>query len=321
MEVPDFSPGPQDDAMKFFIMGGTGFIGGPLIRHITRAGHEVTALARNVSRVEYLPSQATPLVDDPLKPGKWQEIAGQADVIINLVGRPIMTRWTKTARKEIMESRILATRMAVRAISTGRAEQMTLINANAVGYYEGSGDTFITEKSSVGNGFLAEVAWKGQEEGEATSEKGARVIIPRFGAVLGRGGGALAQMLPPFRLGIGGRLGSGRQWFSWIHMHDLVKALLFVAENNKLAGVVNMCSPEPVTNLELTRTLSKVLNRPAILPVPGIILKLAIGGAAEIALKGQRVFPEILKSAGFIFDFPVLETALKDLMGKADSSA
>jgi len=138
--------------------------------------------------------------------------------------------------------------------------------------------------------------------------------------VLGRGGGALAQMLPPFRLGIGGRLGSGRQWFSWIHMHDLVKALLFVAEEKKLAGVVNMCSPEPVTNQELTRTLSQVLNRPAILPVPGCILKLVIGESAEIALKGQRVFPEVLKNAGFTFDFPVLETALRDLIGKGKAN-
>ena len=135
-------------------------------------------------------------------------------------------------------------------------------------------------------------------EAETGIEKGARVLIPRFGAVLSRRGGALAQMLPPFRLGLGGRLASGKQWFSWIHMDDLVRALLFVAENSKVAGVVNMCSPEPVRNLELTRTLAKVLKRPAILPVPGIVLKLALGGSAEIALKGQRVLPGILEQTG-----------------------
>ncbi|MEN8198614.1 MAG: TIGR01777 family oxidoreductase [Thermodesulfobacteriota bacterium] len=304
--------------MKFFIMGGTGFVGGPLIRHITGAGHEVTALARSVSRIENLPSQATALVDDPLKPGKWLDVAGQADVIINLAGRPILTRWTKAARKEILESRILATRMAVRAIPPDRAERMTLINVNAVGYYGGTGDDSVTEKSAPGSGFLAEVARQWQQEAETAVEKGARVIIPRFGAVLGRGGGALAQMLPPFRLGVGGKLGNGKQWFSWIHIHDLVRGLLFVAENNRIDGAVNMCSPEPVTNLELTRTLAKVLKRPAILPVPGIILKLAIGGSAEIALKGQRVFPQVLQGAGFIFDFPLLETTLKDLIGGGD---
>ncbi len=307
--------------MIFFIMGGTGFIGGPLIRQIIRAGHEVVVLTRNAALVESLPPQVTPVVDDPLRPGKWQEIAGRTDVIINLVGSSVMTRWTKSARKEILESRILATRMAVEAIPTSRAKQMTLINANAVGYYGDSVSTFITEKAPSGNGFLAEVARRWQQEAEVASERGVRVIIPRFGAVLGRGGGALAKMLPPFRLGIGGKLGNGRQWFSWIHMHDLVKALLFVAEKNTVAGVVNMCSPEPVTNLKFTRTLSTLLKRPAILPVPGIILKLAIGGSAEIVLKGQRVFPEILKSAGFVFDFPTLETALRDLIGDAGSSS
>ncbi len=306
--------------MNFFIMGGTGFIGGPLIRQIIRTGHEVTALTRSAALVESLPSQVTPVVDDPLRPGKWQEIAGRTDVIINLVGSTIMTRWTKSVRKEILESRILATRMAVEAIPTSRPKQMTLINANAMGYYGDTASTVITEKSPSGNGFLAEVAQKWQQEAEVASERGARVIIPRFGAVLGRGGGALAKMLPPFRLGIGGKLGNGRQWFSWIHMHDLVKAILFVAEKNTVAGVINMCSPEPVTNLEFTRILSTVLKRPAILPVPGIILKLVIGGSSEVVLMGQRVFPEILKSAGFVFDFPTLEPALRNLIGDTGSS-
>ena len=306
--------------MRFFIMGGTGFIGGPLIRQIIRAGHEVTVLTRNAAPVNALPPQAIPVVANPLMPGKWQEIAGSADVIINLVGSSILTRWTKRSREKILESRILATRMAVEAIPASRAKQMTLINANAVGYYGDTGPVFITEESSPGKGFLAEVTQRWQQEAEVASERGARVIIPRFGAVLGRGGGALARMIPPFRLGIGGRLGNGRQWFSWIHMDDLVKALLFVAENDTVTGVVNMCSPEPVTNLELTRTLSKLLKRPAVLPVPGIVLKLVIGGASEIVLQGQRVFPEILKSAGFVFAFPTLETALKNLMGDAVSS-
>ncbi len=306
--------------MKIFIIGGTGFIGDPLIKHIIKEEHEVTVLARSISRTENLPPQAISLVDDQLKPGKWQEIAGQADVIINLAGKPIMTRWTKKARKEILESRILATRMAVDAIPAERAEQMTLINANAVGYYGNSGDALMTEKSLPGQGFLAEICQRWQEEAEAGAKKGARIVIPRLGAVLGRDGGALAQMLMPFRLGLGGRLGSGKQWFSWIHIHDLVRALLFVAENNKLTGVINMCSPEPVTNLTLTKTLAKVLNRPAILPVPAIMLKMVMGGSAEIALESQRVLPEVLKHAGFTFDFPSLEAALNNLVGSTESS-
>ncbi|HID70997.1 MAG TPA: TIGR01777 family protein [Desulfobacterales bacterium] len=318
--MPDFYQVPRGDKMKFFIMGGTGFIGGPLVRHIINKGHEVILLARSVSRIKNLPSQIQPLIGDPLKPGDWQNIAGQADVIINLVGRSIMTRWSKASRKEILDSRILSTRMAVEAIPSSRAEKMTLINANAVGYYGNSGDYLITEDFSPGTGFLVEVTNKWQQEADVASEKGARVIISRFGAVLGRGGGALAKMLPPFRFGLGGKLGDGRQWFAWIHMHDLVNALLFVAENKSIAGVVNMCSPKPVTNLELTETLSKIFKRKAILPVPGIILKMVLGGSAEIALEGQRVSPAVLKRAGFVFDFPDIEAALKDLIENDDTS-
>ena len=301
-------------AMKFFIMGGSGFIGAPLIRHLIGAGHGVTALVRSSSKGASLPPGATVVVGDPLLPGKWQETAGQADVLINLVGRPILTRWTRAARKEIMESRVLATRMAVEAIPLNRAGEMTLINANAVGYYKDSGDEYITEKFPVGDGFLAEVARDWQKEAETAAVKGVRVVVARFGAVLGREGGALARMLPPFRFGVGGKLGSGKQWFSWIHMADLVSALLFVAESKKLAGVVNMCSPQPVTNLELTQTLAKLLKRPANLPVPGFIVKLILGGSAEIALKGQRVIPEILTDSGFEFEFPLISEALQDLL-------
>lgn len=318
--MPEFCQVSRGDKMKFFIMGGTGFIGGPLVRHIINKGHDVILLARSVSRIENLPSQVKPLIGDPLKPGDWQNVAGQADVIINLVGRSIMTRWSKASRKEILDSRILATRMAVEAIPSGRAEKMTLINANAVGYYGNSGDYLITEDFSPGTGFLAEVTKKWQQEAEVAAEKGARVIICRFGAVLGRGGGALAQMLPPFRFGLGGKLGDGRQWFSWVHMHDLVKALLFAAEKTSISGVVNMCSPKPVRNLELTETLSKICERRAILPVPGILLKMALGGSAEIALEGQRVSPAVLNSAGFVFDFPDIEQALRDLMEHDDTS-
>jgi len=302
--------------MNFFLMGGTGFIGIPLIRHLIKKGHNVTALARTSLKAEYLPPGANAVTGDPLKPGAWQKSAGDADVIINLVGRPIMTRWTRTAKKEILDSRIISTRMAVRAIPDRRAHRMTLINANAVGYYEGSGDTLITEKSPPGKGFLAEVCRHWQKEAEVANAMGTRTIIARLGAVLGPEGGMLAQMLPVFRLGIGGRLGSGRQWFSWIHMHDLTACMLFVAENTKMSGVINICSPNPVTNRELTGTLADILNRPAMLPVPAHVLRLILGGSAEIALRGQRVIPAVLEKAGFAFSFPTLKEALESLTGE-----
>jgi len=300
--------------MKFFIMGGTGFIGGSLIRHLLKKGHEVTALVSSAAKAGNLPSGANSIVGNPLEPGQWQKEAAQTDVIVNLVGKPIMTRWTRTARKEIMETRVLSTRMAVKAIPEKQDHGITLINANAVGCYGFTKDAIITEKSPVGEGFLAEVTKSWQEEAEVAGEKGARVVIARLGAIIGRGGGAMAQMLPSFQYGLGGRLGSGKQWFPWMHLHDLCRAILFVAEKAEISGAVNMCSPNPVTNIELTKTLARELKRPAILPVPGFVLKIAIGGAAEIALEGQRVIPRILERQGFDFNFLTLEEALRDLL-------
>jgi uncharacterized protein (TIGR01777 family) len=300
--------------MQFFLIGGTGFVGTPLIRHLLKNGHTVTALIRRAAKAENLPPGTTPSLGDPLETGSWQEQAAASDVIINLAGKPIMTKWTGKAREEIMASRIRSTRMAVEAIPRDRAPGMTLINANAVGYYE-VGDAVVAENGPAGKGFLAEVAKAWQVEAEEGAKKGARVVIARLGAVLGRGGGVLGQMLPPFQLGLGGRLGSGRQWFSWIHIHDLCKAFLFAAERKEISGPVNVCAPNPVTNRELTRTLSRILSRPAVLPVPGFILRLAIGDAAEIALEGQRVIPSVLEKTGFAFDYPTLEEALRDLLG------
>jgi uncharacterized protein (TIGR01777 family) len=302
--------------MKFFIMGGTGFTGSPLIRHLLKKGHEVTALVRSAAKAGNLPPGTNLIEGNPLEAGQWQKEAARAGVIVNLVGKPIMTRWTRTARREITKTRVISTRMAVQAIPEKQVHGIVLINANAAGYYGFTKDDVITEESPAGKGFLAEVAKSWQEEAEVAGEKGARVVIARLGAIIGREGGALAQMLPSFQYGLGGRLGSGRQWFPWMHIHDLCRAILFVAVKTEISGAVNMCSPNPVTNIELTRTLARKLKRPAILPVPGFMLKLAVGGAAEIALEGQRMIPGILEKQGFDFGFPTLEEALRDLLGK-----
>jgi len=300
--------------MKFFIMGGTGFVGGFLIRHLLKKRHEVITLVRSTAKAENLQSGTTPIIGNPLEPGQWQIEAAKTDVIVNLVGKPIMTRWTRKARKEIMETRVLSTRRAVEAIPKRQDHEIVLINANAVGYYGFTKDAIITEQSPAGEGFLAEVTKSWQEEAEAAGERGARVVIARLGAIIGCGGGALAKMLPSFQYGLGGRLGSGKQWFSWMHIHDLCRAILFVAEKAEISGAVNMNSPNPVTNIDLTKTIAKKFKRPAILPVPGFMLKLVIGGAAEIALEGQRVLPRILEKQGFDFSFPTLEEALRDLL-------
>ena len=297
-------------------MGGTGFTGSPLIRHLLKKGHEVTALVRSAAKAGNLPPGTNLIEGNPLEAGQWQKEAARAGVIVNLVGKPIMTRWTRTARREITKTRVISTRMAVQAIPEKQVHGIVLINANAAGYYGFTKDDVITEESPAGKGFLAEVAKSWQEEAEVAGEKGARVVIARLGAIIGREGGALAQMLPSFQYGLGGRLGSGRQWFPWMHIHDLCRAILFVAVKTEISGAVNMCSPNPVTNIELTRTLARKLKRPAILPVPGFMLKLAVGGAAEIALEGQRMIPGILEKQGFDFGFPTLEEALRDLLGK-----
>ncbi|MGC8736146.1 MAG: TIGR01777 family oxidoreductase [Dissulfurimicrobium sp.] len=302
--------------MNFFLMGGTGFIGTHLTSYLLKKGHEVTALVRRPVKAEEFPPGVSIIQGDPLHAGSWQDVASQRDVIVNLVGKPILTRWTDEAREEILESRVRSTRLAA-DVALKRGPGITLINANAVGYYgDGDRDAVFTEESACGTGFLAEVTMKWQEEAMRASENGARVVVARLGAVLGMGGGMLAQMIPVFRLGVGGRLGDGRQWFSWIHIHDLCRAVLFIAANKKVSGTVNMCAPNPVTNMEFTKTLAGILGRPAILPVPGFALRLFIGNAADVALKGQRVVPAVLEREGFAFDFPTIKDALEDLLGK-----
>lgn len=300
--------------MTFFIMGGTGFVGRHLIAWLLEQGHEVAALARGRGSLERLPAGCRGILGDPLRPGDWQTQAGRADVLINLVGRSIMTRWNESSKKEILETRVLSTRTAVAALPQDRPA--VLINANAVGYYplEGSGE--FTEDSPPGQGFLADVCQSWQQEAEKARAKGARVVIARFATVLGADGGAMARMLPAFRLGLGGRLGSGRQWFSWVHVLDLCRIIEFAALRRELSGAVNCCAPQFVTNAEFTRALGRILRRPAVLPVPSLALRLVLGEVAQVVLQGAKIAPRVLEKAGFGFRFPEVESALQDIIGQ-----
>jgi len=299
--------------MTFFIMGGTGFVGRHLIAWLLAQGHQVAALARGRKSLERLPYGCRGVLGDPLQSGDWQQQAGQAEVLINLVGRPIMTRWNASSKKDILETRVLSTRMAVAALSQDCPT--VLINANAVGYYPLEGGEF-TEDSPPGRGFLAEVCQSWQQEAEKARGKGARVVIARFATVLGADGGAMAQMLPVFRLGLGGRLGSGRQWFSWVHILDLCRILEFAARHENLFGPVNCCAPQFVTNAEFTTTLGRILRRPTILSVPSLALKLVLGEVAQVVLHGAKIAPKVLKNAGLAFRFPDLKGALQDIAGQ-----
>lgn len=315
--------------MRYFILGGTGFVGRHFIALLLHKQHTVQALARSEKSRASLPQGCEAIIGDPTQPGPWQDIAAQADVVVNLVGKSIMTRWNETAKKAILESRVLSTRLAVQAMERlGEDERLpqqpgrkkVLINANAVGYYPQDMNREFAEDGPAGKGFLAEVAQKWQQEAEVARRSGARVVIARFGTVLGPDGGAMQQLLPVFRKGLGGRLGSGKQWFSWIHADDLARALEFMADNDTLDGPVNCCAPQAVTNQEFTWTLARVLRRPAVFPVPGPALRLVLGEVGSILTEGSKIVPKALLDAGFDFELGELERALREIVHNKTST-
>lgn len=295
--------------MKILAFGATGFVGGHLTPHLLERGHEVTVAARS-GKAKVHPG-ARIVKADPTVPGPWQDLIAEHDAVVNLAGSPVMTRWTQAGKDSILESRIMSTRHIVDALA--RATGKTLLCANAIGFYGDGGDAICTEDTPRGEGFLADVTKAWQDEALHAREFGHRVVIPRVSVVLGRGG-ALAKMMTPFSLGLGGRIGHGRQWFSWIHVQDLTRVMSFLLENPAASGPFNACAPEPVTNAHFTRALAAALKRPAFLPVPAFALSLVLGEAASMLLTGQRCTPEALERLGFTFHFPRIEQALADIV-------
>lgn len=302
--------------MHFFILGGTGFVGKHLVGWLLQQGHDVEVLGRSTRSLEGLPAACRTVIGDPLRPGEWQERAGRADALVNLIGRSIMVRWNDVTKKEILDSRVQSTHMAVQALAGDQGKGKVLINANAVGYYPLDSKAEYAEDGPRGTGFLADVAQAWQDEAEQARVFGTRVVIARFGTVLGPDGGAMAQLLPIFRKGLGGRLGSGEQWFPWIHVLDLSRALEFMAQHDELDGPVNCCAPQAATNTYFTRALGGLLRRPTIFPVPGFAVKLAMGEVAQVVLQGAKIVPKALTDAGFTFRFGLLEGALKDILAQ-----
>jgi uncharacterized protein (TIGR01777 family) len=236
------------------------------------------------------------------------------DAIVHLAGAPIAVKWTLSRKRAILESRVLGTRRLVEAIGRRGPPPRVLLCASAIGYYGSRGDEVLTEASAPGTDFLAGVVrdW----EAAARGAMGTRTVQLRFGLVMSPRGGALAKMLPVFRAGVGGRLGSGRQWMSWIGLHDLTRLIRFAIESDGLSGPVNAVAPQPVTNAEFTATLGRVLRRPAVLPVPAVVLRAVFGEMASLTmLASQRVTPARLEQAGFQFQFPALEGALRHELG------
>jgi hypothetical protein len=238
-----------------------------------------------------------------------------ANAVIHLAGEPVAQRWSGDVKRRIRESRVVGTRNLVQSLARLRNPPQTLICASAVGYYGSRGDEVLREDSAPDHTFLAEVCRAWEEEAAAAEEFAIRVVRVRIGVVLDARGGALQRMLPPFRLGLGGKLGDGKQWMSWIHLADLAAMFQFAVEN-PVRGVFNGVAPIPVTNADFTQALARVLHRPAIFPVPVLGLKLLFGEMSEVLLASQRILPAAAEAAGFKFRFPELGGALSDLLGK-----
>jgi uncharacterized protein (TIGR01777 family) len=302
--------------MKVFMTGGTGFVGTTLTRELLEQGHQVTILTRKMGANPTLPQGASFLEGDPTKRGEWQKAVPQHEVIVNLAGASIFRRWNQETKTVIRESRILTTTNLVEALSDGGGKETTLLSTSAVGYYGFHGDEELDEDSPPGDDFLASVTQEWEAAALEAEALNVRVVICRLGIVLGENGGALGKLIPIFQKGLGSPLGSGKQWFSWIHEMDLVGICLFLIANNELSGPFNCAAPEPVRNKDLTQALGKVLGKPTFMPaVPGFVIKLIKGEFGTVLLRGQRVLPKKLLKAGFRFRFSRIYEALNDLLG------
>jgi uncharacterized protein (TIGR01777 family) len=303
--------------MKVFITGGTGFVGTTLSKALTGHGHEVTVLDRSVreDQERSLARGVSRVQGDATVPGPWQERLAEHDVVINLAGASIFQRWNSQVKNAIRDSRILTTRNVVQAIGTRKGQQSHLFSASAVGYYGFHGDEELDEENPPGSDFLGTLAHDWESEALEARAPGVRVVLTRFGLVMGRRGGVLGQLVPLFRRYLGGQLGSGRQWFSWIHEEDLAEIFLFLLGREDIEGPVNCTGPNPVRNKDLTQMLSRALGKRVIVPfVPGLMLRLLLGEFATVILEGQRVIPRRLLDAGYVFRHPALPEALAVLV-------
>lgn len=303
--------------MRLILSGGTGFIGTALRESLVQKGHEVVVLTRQASK-ENQPGIRTRYARwNPPEGGAWERELDGIDGVVNLAGEPIVgKRWTKAQKLKILESRAGATQALVAAIHKTKRKPFFLISASAVGYYGPHGDEDVTEASPHGKDFLAQVCQAWEAHALRAEDFGVRVVRLRTGIVLEKGGGALAKMLFPFQLGLGGPLGKGGQWMSWVHRDDLIGLIHFLMEKKEVRGAVNGTAPNPVQMREFAETLGRALRRPAIFPVPAFALRILLGEMANVLLTGQRVLPKRALELGYPFKFPRLEAALKAIVAK-----
>jgi uncharacterized protein (TIGR01777 family) len=300
--------------MKVLISGGTGFVGAQLTSRLIKDNYEVTILSRSAKPTGEIPKGISYLQGDPTQQGSWQEAIKNHDAVINLAGASIFAKWTEEHKKAIRESRVSTTRHIVEGIPSHPQKQFTFFSTSAVGYYGFCGDEELTEESPHGDDFLARIASEWEGEALKAKEMGTRVVITRFGIVMGEKGGALGQMIPLFKKFIGGPIGSGRQWFSWVHIKDLAEAFVFLMKHPEISGPVNVCAPNPVRNRDLAKALGKALRRPSFMPAPAFMIKLVLGEFGSVILEGQRVIPKRLLDSGFAFQYPEVDKALQEIV-------
>ena len=302
--------------MKILISGATGLIGRALCHVLNEDGHTIVGVSRssrkpsglNVGEMYQWDSQAGPPPEAALN---------QVDAVINLAGEPIAAkRWSDQQKKSIRDSRIVTTRNLVEGMRRAKRKPEVFVSSSAVGYYGNRGDERLEETSPPGRGFMSEVCQEWEREAARASELGIRVVFVRTGVVLSADGGALEKMLPPFKMGAGGRLGSGKQWFPWIHIDDIVGIFRHSIVNAKATGPINGAAPQPATNAEFARELGHALHRPAFLPVPEIALRILMGEMAGVLFDSQRVIPAAALASGYEFRYPQLGPALADVLSR-----
>jgi uncharacterized protein len=321
LESPAMSREPN---MRIVVAGGTGFLGSPLTETFAEEGHDVRVLSRSlppgqarhdagtgmpgITRVGWTPDGGT---------GRWADVISGADAVINLAGASIGgSRWSPQRKAEIRDSRILATRSLVAAIQGSDVPPRVFVSSSGTGYYGARGSEPLNEASPPGHDFLAALCEDWEGEARRVTRAGVRLAIIRSGIVLERSGGALAEMIRPFHFGVGGRIGSGRQYMSWIHRLDWIELVRWIVDTPDASGAINLTTPHPVTNRQFARSLGRALRRPALLPAPSFALRLVLGEFANHVVTGQRVVPERALSLGYRFRYPELDIAFRGIFGE-----
>lgn len=304
---------------RVVVTGATGLIGRALVSALQARGDQVVALSRDAERARRTLGSDVEAVtwSDPQNTPAPESALTGSEGVIHLMGEAISQRWSEEVKQRIRDSRVLGTRNLIAGLNEVSEAQRpkVLVSQSAVGYYGPHGDEQLTESSPPGGDFLAEVVRGWESEAQAAEDLGVRVVLSRTGVVLDARGGALAKMLPPFKLGIGGPVGSGRQYVPWIHLSDEVGALLHALDHDTASGPVNLTAPTPATNRDFSKALGRALHRPAVMPVPPVAIKLLYGEMAAIVLEGQRAVPQRLGELGYRFRFTDLDAALKDALG------